>query len=105
MTELRSLGCYACIDKRVRSKGKQGNKSTGRAATHLKATKRTELMDVARAWERVTRSAENAKARKCGKVQCNQSKLNEYRNNVQLIASKSSYGHAERSSKGMQCDV
>ena len=48
MTELRSLGCYACIDKRVRSKGKQGNKSTGRAATRLKAKKRAELMDVAR---------------------------------------------------------
>jgi hypothetical protein len=39
MTKLRSLGCYACIDKCVRSKGKQGNKSMGRTATRLKAKK------------------------------------------------------------------
>jgi hypothetical protein len=68
MTELCSLGCYACIDKHVRSKGKQGNKSTGRAAARLKAEKRAKLMDVARAWERVTRSAENAKVRQRGKA-------------------------------------
>ena len=72
MTELRSLGCYACIDKRVRSKGKQGNKSTGRAATRLKAKKRAELMDVARCrragvgMRDVKRGKrESAKTRKC----------------------------------------
>jgi hypothetical protein len=71
MTELHSLGCYACIDKHVRSKGKQGNKSTGCTATRLKAKKRVKLMDVAQAWECMTRNAENAKVRECGKLQCN----------------------------------
>jgi hypothetical protein len=64
MTELRSLGCYACIDKRVRSKGKQGNKSTGRAATRLKAKKRAELMDVARC-RRAGVGTRDAKRGKC----------------------------------------
>jgi hypothetical protein len=70
MTELRSLGCYACIDKRVRSKGKQGNKSMGRAATRLKAEKRAELMDVARCRRagvgtRDTKSGKRGNAEKC----------------------------------------
>ena len=67
MTELRSLGCYACIDKRVRSKGKQGNKSTGHAAAHLKAEKRAELMDIARGVgmrDAKRRKRESAKMRK-----------------------------------------
>jgi hypothetical protein len=72
MAELHSLGYYACIDKRVRSKGKQGNKSTGRAAARLKAEKRVKLMDVARCRRAGvgTRDAkrgkrESAKTRKC----------------------------------------
>jgi hypothetical protein len=64
MTELRSLGCYACIDKRVRSKGKQGNKSTGRAATRLKAKKCAELMDLARC-RRAGVGTRDAKRGKC----------------------------------------
>jgi hypothetical protein len=70
MTELRSLGCYACIDKCVQSKGKRGNKSTGRAATRLKAKKCAKLMDVARG--RGKARSEMRKMRKCENAEkCN----------------------------------